>query len=120
MAFCQVAAAIDTEPAASPNCDSIAEWLDGMAVEPTGGRPRRDLEGGILRCAAELRDPAGRMEGAAHVEALRHVHSGRLQVLAHPGPHVALPVLVAVVARPRGRPEPSEQAADQHHHLAVR
>ena len=30
-AFAQVAAAIDTEPAASPNCASIAEWLDGIS-----------------------------------------------------------------------------------------
>ncbi len=29
-ALAQVAAAIDTEPGASPNCASMAEWLDGM------------------------------------------------------------------------------------------
>src|SRR6185503_910274 len=29
--FANVAAAIDTDPDASPNCASIAEWLDGMS-----------------------------------------------------------------------------------------
>ena len=27
----QVAAAIETEPGASPNCSSMAEWLEGMS-----------------------------------------------------------------------------------------
>jgi len=29
--FCHVAAAMETEPEASPNCASMAEWLDGMS-----------------------------------------------------------------------------------------
>jgi hypothetical protein len=30
-AFVHVAAAIDTDPGASPNCASMAEWLDGIS-----------------------------------------------------------------------------------------
>ncbi len=39
--FAHSVAAIDTEPAASPNCASIAAWLDGISpccqVLPLGG-----------------------------------------------------------------------------------
>ena len=89
-----------------------------QAVLPAGRGARGDLEGVGAR-DAELGDLAGGVEGAADVEAVRRVGAGRGQVLAHPGPHVALAVLVhADLMRVAGRQAP-EQAADQEHDLAV-
>lgn len=68
---------------------------------------------------AELLDTAGRVERAADVEAVLGVGARRGQVLTHPGPHVALPVLVHPYAvRVPGR-EATEEAADEEHDLAV-
>ena len=113
-AFAQVAAAIDTEPEARPNCASIAEWLDGIRpYSHVRGRARADLEG-VRAVDAELLDPAGRVERAADVQAVRRVGAGRGQVLAHPGPHVALAVLVA---RAPGRASPG---ASRRNRLPIR
>jgi hypothetical protein len=59
------------------------------------------------------------VECAADVEAVRRDGSGRGQVLAHSGPHVALPVFVH--AHPAGvaRGKPPEEAPDQEHDLTV-
>ena len=100
-AFAQVAAAMDTEPGASPNCASIAEWLDGISPYSQRVRGARgDLEVRRAGSGAELLDPAGGVERAADVEAVGRVDAGGGEVFAHPGPHVPLAVLVAVACGP--------------------
>ncbi len=87
-------------------------------VLPGGGGARGDH----VRPAArdpELLDPAGRVEGAAHVQAVLRVRPGRRQVFAHPRPHVPLAVLVHPDPVPVAGGEPPEETADEEHHLAV-
>jgi hypothetical protein len=90
-----------------------------QAVAPAGAGAGADGEVRGGRVQAELFDVAGGVEGAADVEAVGGVGAGGGEVLPDPGPHVALAVLVPVVACGLGRAQPPEQAADEHHHLPV-
>ena len=111
---------METEPGASPNCASIAAVAGrDEPVEPFGARARGDHEVGRPGCGTGLGDPAGRVEGAAHVEAVGPVDAGRGEVGPDPRPHVTLAVLVGGVAAVVVRGEPAQQAADQDHDLPV-
>ncbi|ESU51366.1 hypothetical protein P376_0658 [Streptomyces sp. HCCB10043] len=87
-------------------------------VLPGGGGPGGDGERSTAR-HPELLHPAGRVEGAAHIQAVLRVRPAGRQMLADPGPHVPLTVLVHPDPVPVAGSQPPEQAADEEHHLTV-